>query len=169
MQGVKDTLWGFATLKHRPSDAFLLASARHCYDRLAQFNSQNVANVTWAYAKLGHHPGLLLDAFATQMVANRQASGLRILNPKPKLNVCFFCYLFHFLKCVHQSRPTLCYLAGHISLCQLSDCLIGKICKLLLRHCQFFFCQAIKVAGPCICHATASLHSCKQDKIETNV
>ena len=128
MQGVKDTLWGFATLKHRPSNAFLLASARHCYERLAQFNSQNVANVTWAYAKLGHHPGLLLDAFATQMVANRQASGPQILNTKIVSGVSFIILRI----CASQQINALliCWIYFPVP----AVCLLDKVYKLLIRH-----------------------------------
>lgn len=39
------------------------AAAKHCLRKLQDFNPQNVANVAWAYAKLGHLNKELMEAF----------------------------------------------------------------------------------------------------------
>ena len=82
MQAIKDTLWGFANLNYRPTEAFLDAAAMHCTQKLDEFNPQNIANVAWAYAKIGYTPGDLLNTFASQ-VCSPSTSKCKSFDPSP--------------------------------------------------------------------------------------
>lgn len=82
LQAIKDVLWAFATLNYEPSAEFLAAAAEHCRRRLPEFNPQNIANVAWAYAKLGQVPGgNLLQVFADEVSHPSLVSQLFSLPP----------------------------------------------------------------------------------------
>jgi hypothetical protein len=55
--------WAFATLGHPPGPEILDALAREAAKKLAEFTSQNISNLVYAFAKMEHVPlGFLRQA-----------------------------------------------------------------------------------------------------------
>ena len=48
--------WAFATLGHSPGPEILDAIAREAAKKLAEFTSQNISNLVYAFAKMEHVP-----------------------------------------------------------------------------------------------------------------
>jgi hypothetical protein len=63
-------VWSYATLSCKPR-GLLGAVAKEATLRLAAFEPQHLANMVWAYAQLGHDPGLMLVHVAQHAVRTR--------------------------------------------------------------------------------------------------
>jgi hypothetical protein len=53
--------WAFATLGHSPGPEILDAIAREAAKKLAEFTSQNISNLVYAFAKMEHVPPGFLE------------------------------------------------------------------------------------------------------------
>ena len=58
------------------SPAMMEATARNAEQHMQDFSQQNLSNVAWAFAKLGHMDAALMDAIASQATAMVQVCGL---------------------------------------------------------------------------------------------
>jgi hypothetical protein len=71
-QGIANTLWALASLRHNPGEAALGRFVAAAEPQLGAFKPQNITNTLWALATLGHHPG-------------EAALGLLVAAAEPKL------------------------------------------------------------------------------------
>ena len=53
--------WAYAVLMHSPGPELLDAIAREAEKKLAEFTSQNISNLVYAFAKLEHVPSGFLE------------------------------------------------------------------------------------------------------------
>lgn len=53
--------WAFATLGHSPGPEILDAIAQEAAKKLAEFTSQNISNLVYAFAKMEHVPPGFLE------------------------------------------------------------------------------------------------------------
>lgn len=50
--------WLYCRLEHAPSAELMAAFSQEASNKLQQFAPQNISNMLWAYATLGHSPGV---------------------------------------------------------------------------------------------------------------
>lgn len=54
-QSVANMIWAYATLAHKPCEAFLDLLCDHAMHELPSFSPQNISNTVWALATLKYH------------------------------------------------------------------------------------------------------------------